>query len=67
MKKPYPCKCHVCGKEFVIETEFLSGPGWYTDHGVFFMTSCNADKNLDGEGHTLDEIRDAWAHPRKFK
>lgn len=67
--KDYPCKCHVCGREFTIRSEFLSGTDWYLEDGrVVTMVSCNAD-NTDATHpvHTGAEVHLAWhnGHPER--
>jgi len=57
--KSYPCKCHVCGREFELVTEFLSASSWLLEDGrSVSMLSCNADPN--GPDHSGEEIRAAW-------
>jgi len=55
MKESYPCICHVCGKEFEIESRFMSGPTMQgADGRDRLMHSCIDQK------HSPEEVRAAW-------
>lgn len=60
--KDYAVKCHVCLREFVVQSEFLSGTSWQPERGgpEFVMGTCNMDKTCK-RPHSRDEIRASWA------
>lgn len=52
-ERDYPCKCHVCEREFTIRTTFLGGVDWLLPDGRrVTMHACAS--------HTADEVRAAW-------
>lgn len=55
----YPCYCHVCGREFDHEAEFMSGSASIIRDGVErAVITCNVEPSLPP--HTPAEVRESW-------